>query len=116
MVVLGQANNITNVEIVSAIGAPSCQCMAIAAIYLRSNSKLSIGHSILNGNGIRDTARVLRISPTTVIEESKKDRHLKAINEARLAETEPTQTIVQLCQWQDVEAGLGEMWSFVQSK
>ena len=38
------------------------------------------------------------------------------INAARLAEIEPTQTIVQLCQWQDVEAELDEMWSFVQSK
>jgi insertion element IS1 protein InsB len=41
---------------------------------------------------------------------------LKAINEARLAQIEPTQTIVRLSQWQDVEAEVDEMWSFVQSK
>jgi insertion element IS1 protein InsB len=29
---------------------------------------------------------------------------------------EPTQTIVQLAQWQEVEAEVDEMWSFVQSK
>jgi len=34
-----------------------------------------------------------------VIEELKKARHLKAVNEARLAQLEPTQTIVKLCQW-----------------
>lgn len=41
---------------------------------------------------------------------------MRAINEARLAEIEPTQTIVQLAQWQEVEAEVDEMWSFVQSK
>ena len=38
------------------------------------------------------------------------------MNEARLAEMEPNQTIVQLAQWQEVEAEVDEMWSFVQSK
>ncbi len=38
------------------------------------------------------------------------------MNEARLLELEPTQTIVRLCQWEDVEAELDEMWSFVGSK
>jgi insertion element IS1 protein InsB len=41
---------------------------------------------------------------------------LSAINEARLAEIEPTQTIVRLAQWQEVEAEVDEMWSFVHSK
>ena len=41
---------------------------------------------------------------------------MRAVNEARLAEIEPTQTIVQLCQWQETEAEADEMWSFVQSK
>lgn len=41
---------------------------------------------------------------------------MSAVNEARLAEIEPTQTIVQLAQWQEVEAEVDEMWSFVQSK
>lgn len=34
--------------------------------------KQQIGEMALNGSGIRDTARVLKISPTTVIEELKK--------------------------------------------
>ncbi len=38
------------------------------------------------------------------------------MNEARLAQLEPTQTIVRLCQWEDIEAELDEMWSFVRSK
>ena len=38
------------------------------------------------------------------------------MNEARLAQLEPTQTIVNLCQWEDTEAELDEMWSFVGSK
>ncbi len=33
-----------------------------------------------------------------------------------VSEIKPTQTIVQLCQWQDVEDELDEMGSFVQSK
>jgi len=38
------------------------------------------------------------------------------VNEAKLAQLEPTQTIVKLCQWEDTEAEADEMWSFVQSK
>lgn len=38
------------------------------------------------------------------------------MNEARLAALEPTQTIVRFCQWEDAEAQLDEMWSFVGSK
>jgi insertion element IS1 protein InsB len=33
-----------------------------------------------------------------------------------LAKIEPTQTLVNLCQWQEVEAEADEMWSFVGSK
>ncbi len=78
--------------------------------------KQQISDMATNGSGIRDTARVLHISPTTVIEEIKKDRHLKLVNEAKLAELEPTQTIVRLCQWEDTKAEADEMWSFVQKK
>jgi len=41
---------------------------------------------------------------------------LKTVNEARLLELEPTQTVVRLCQWEEIEAELDEMWSFVGSK
>ena len=33
-----------------------------------------------------------------------------------MAQLEPTQTIVKLCQWQDLEVEVDEMWSFVGSK
>jgi hypothetical protein len=70
----------------------------------------------LNGSGIRDTARVLNISPSTVIAELKKASTLKAVHETDLAQLEPTQTIVRLCQWQEIEAEVDEMWSFVTAK
>ena len=38
------------------------------------------------------------------------------MNEERLAQLEPTQSMVCLCQWEDAEAELDEMWSFVGSK
>ena len=38
------------------------------------------------------------------------------MNEAKLAQLEPTQGIVKLCQWEDTEAEADEMWSFVESK
>jgi insertion element IS1 protein InsB len=41
---------------------------------------------------------------------------LQAINQAQLALLEPQQTIVHLCQWQDLEAEADEMWSYVQRK
>lgn len=39
-----------------------------------SEVKQKIGDLAINGSGIRDTARVLKISPTTVIEELKKTK------------------------------------------
>jgi insertion element IS1 protein InsB len=41
---------------------------------------------------------------------------LAYVNEKKLAEIEPSQTIVKLCQWEDKEAELDEMWSFVKNK
>ena len=71
----------------------------------------------MNGRGIRDTARVLRISPSTVINElKKKESSLIFVNEKKLAEIEPSQTIAKLCQWDDVEAEPDEMWGFVNNK
>ena len=81
-----------------------------------SEVKQQIVEMALNGSGIRDTARVLKISPTTVIEQLKKSPQLKAVNEGRLAQLEPTQIMVCLCQWEDAEAELDGIWSFVGSK
>jgi len=61
--------------------------------------KQQIADMAINGSGTRDTARVLKISRTTVTETLKKDRDLKAVHEKRLVELEPTQPIVHLCQW-----------------
>lgn len=66
----------------------------------------------MNGSGIRDTARVLKISPTTVIEE-KKDRDLEQVNQAVLAQLSSTEVDV-VCYIEEAE--LDEMWSFVGSK
>jgi insertion element IS1 protein InsB len=72
----------------------------------------------INGSGIRDTARVLGISPTTVINTLKKSLQLPAVNMAVLERLQPAQTIVRLClaEDSDLEAEVDEMWSFVQSK
>ncbi len=77
-----------------------------------------IGEMAINGSGIRDTARVLGISPTTVINTLKKSLQLPAVNMAVLERLQPAQTIVRLClaEDSDLEAEVDEMWSFVQSK
>jgi len=68
----------------------------------------------LNRSGIRDTACVLKISPTTVIEElKKKEPELVQVNEPLIQQLRPTSVIIA----QRVEeAELDEMWSFVGSK
>jgi insertion element IS1 protein InsB len=66
----------------------------------------------MNGRGILDTARVLHVSPKTVISELKKAVQLEAVNQAELARLEPAQTFVRLCRWEDLEAEADEMWSY----
>lgn len=68
----------------------------------------------VNGSGIRDTARVLKISPTTVIEELKKHRQLEHVHRSLLESmtTPPAAAMVVRVE----EAEMDEMWSFVQSK
>lgn len=80
--------------------------------------KQQICDMVMNGSGIRDTARVLGVSQKTAMETFKKSPGLKAVNEAVLATLEPTQMIVRLCLAQDgnLEAEVDEMWSFVKSK
>jgi insertion element IS1 protein InsB len=77
-----------------------------------------IGEMAINGSGIRDTARVLGISSTTVINTLKKSLQLPAVNMAVLERLQPAQTIVRLCLAEDsnLEAEVDEMWSFMQSK
>ena len=69
----------------------------------------------LNGSGIRDTARVLRVSPTTVITTlKKKESGLQQVNEGLLQrlDAEQVQVIVHKVEAAEVD----EMWSFVGSK
>ena len=106
-----QAGSATNVQMQSVLAARLFEVIAIEAICRKSSSRLQGLHSMaiaLNGSGIRDTACVLKISSTTVIE-TLKSPQLKAVIEARLLELEPTQTVVCLCQWEAIEAELDEM-------
>ena len=69
----------------------------------------------LNGSGIRDTARVLEISPTTVISElKKKESCLESVNRAMLERLDPNNVIVYIQKVEDAE--LDEMWSYVGNK
>ena len=72
----------------------------------------------LNGSGIRDIARVLKISPTTVIEEIKKETELSAVNTVLLCQLNSQEVVVELRQHSEFieEAECDEMWSFVGSK
>lgn len=63
---------------------------------------------------IRDTARVLRISPTTVIEELKKDRYLEPVNRPLLEQMENCTEPVMVVRVEEAE--IDEMWRFVRSK
>jgi len=84
----------------------------------------------LNGGGIRDIARVLKVSPTTVIEEIKKKKpHLKSVNEKVLSDLKPEKIEIEIQkvgeeaeEGEDAHAGgvreseADEMWSFVGNK
>jgi IS1 family transposase/transposase-like protein len=69
----------------------------------------------LNGSGIRDTIRVLKISPTTVLNELKrKESTLSNVNRHLLAVLKPDEVtvVIRLAE----EAEVDEMWSFVGKK
>src|SRR3989441_11118018 len=69
----------------------------------------------LNASGIRDTARVLRISTDTVLRElKKKEAMLASVNTALLRTLNPEQIVVDIAQ--AGEAEVDEMWSFVGNK
>jgi transposase-like protein len=50
----------------------------------------------LNGSGIRDTVRVLEISPTTVISQLKKESCLESVNPAVLERLNPNEIIIDI--------------------
>ena len=77
----------------------------------------------MNASGIRDTARVLHVSPTTVIKAlQKKEPALQPVHHAVLTVLHPKQVEVEI--WRSDELAvrrglsseLDEMWSFVQAK
>ena len=72
----------------------------------------------LNGSGIRDIARVLKTSPTTVIEEIKKETELSAVNTVLLRQLNSQEGVVELRQHIEFIEGAecDELWSFVGSK
>ena len=63
----------------------------------------------LNTSGVRDTARVLRISPDTVLRAlRKKEAALESVNTALLRTVDPDEMIVDI--EQAGEAEMDEMW------
>src|SRR5437016_14075679 len=69
----------------------------------------------LNASGVRDTARVLRISTDTVLRElKKKEALLASVNTALLRTLNSEQIVVDI--EQAGEAEIDEMWSFVGNK
>src|SRR4030095_13791199 len=69
----------------------------------------------LNGSGIRDTARVLKISPTTVINTlKKKEPVLTAENQQLLNALHPDEVDVVIQRVEEAE--VDEMWSYVGEK
>ena len=77
--------------------------------------KVRIIDMALNGSGIRDTARVLRVSPNTVIDElKKKESCLEPVNRKLLEALDPDGVVVDIQRVEDAE--LDEMWSYVRHK
>jgi insertion element IS1 protein InsB len=80
-----------------------------------SEVKQQIIDMSLNASGVRDTARSLHISPTTVLSElKKKEGVLELVNTALLRTLTPEKVAVDIAQ--AGEAEMEEMWSFVGNK
>jgi len=56
--------------------------------------KQQIVEMTLNGSGVRDIARVLHVSTSTVMRELKKLAHLKPVNQKLLSQLQPEQVEV----------------------
>ena len=87
--------------------------------YLNRGCLPDVKHQIidmsLNASGIRDTARVLRISTDTVLRElRKKEEALESVNSALLRTLNPDEVHVDI--ERAGEAEMDEMWSFVGKK
>ena len=79
--------------------------------------KQQIVDMAMNASGIRDTARVLHVSPTTVIKELKKEPALEQVNQAVLQHLPPEHVEVEICRAEELAqrrgltSELDEMWS-----
>ena len=77
--------------------------------------KQQIVDMTLNGSGVRDIVRVLRVSSATVIDVlKKKEPAITQVNERLLKSLDPAQLDIIIRQVEDAE--MDEMWSFVGSK
>ena len=95
--------------------------------YSYAGHSAEIKHQIvdmaMHASGIRDTARVLHVSPTTVIKElKKKEPELQSVNHSVLASVQPEQVEIEIGRADELEVRRGlsseldEMWRFVQAK
>ena len=84
--------------------------------------KRQIVDMAVNASGIRDTARVLHVSPSTVMKELKKGPHLQQVNRTVLQHLHPEHVEVEICradelaQRRGLTSELDEMWSYVGKK
>jgi len=99
---------------------PTCATGSFLLDYRYLGRLPAVKHQIidmsLNASGVRDTARVLRISTDTVLRElRRKEAALESVNTAFLRTRNPDDIAVAIeCAGEDAE--MDEMWSFVGNK
>src|SRR5918911_885769 len=98
---------------------PTCATGSFLLDYRYLGRLPEVKHQIidmsLNASGVRDTARVLRISTDTVLNElKKKEAALASVNTALLHTINPDDMAVHI--ERTGEAEMDEMWSFVDKK
>src|SRR5215471_4639316 len=98
---------------------PGCVTGSFLLDYRNRGCLPEVKHQIidisLNASGIRDTARVLRISTDTVLRELRqKEVALESVNSALLRTLNPEEVTVDI--ERAGEAEMDEMWSFVGKK
>lgn len=100
----------------------ACECTTFIREYSYQGSLPEVKQKIIdmsiNGSGIRDTARVLKISTSTVLEElKKKESELEQVNKIIIEQMQQQgQEIEVEIRQVVVETEVDEMWSFVGNK